>query len=536
MPLYKEVTIPMKWNGFPINIDYFKKLETDINEDMRKLKKDFLEYIETDIRDYILSKYNKKVPISKRGDFPKELLWHVSLEPPTGKNGKPTMAKKGLEKIFERDDLDNYQRQALGWLLNNTYIDPNLLKETQRTLYNKRNPDEEIFNINSKDDLRVLLFDIWNFEPKKKTETGLGKADDEFLHSIIEEKPIITSLIDYNKLAKLRGTYIVGILDRQIDGMIYTSMLQFGTTSGRYASRNPNLQNLPRPKDDDAGLSGLVLKYTNAIRAGFVCGEGHKIIDADYSALEPRCFAHMSGEEKLQAVFAKGEDLYSRIAIDVFGLDDVSANPKDDNFLKKVMPEYRQKTKVFCLAVVYGAEAGRISQAMKVPYEEAKLIIEMYLDAYPGLKKYMEDCDYNVLNRGQVSTQFGRVRHLPLAKEIYEEYGPKILNKSWAKKQGLGESYWKLKNIRNLSKNHPIQGLAGHIVNRASIAISRRFKEESIRGYVGLQVHDQLVCRVAEHQAQKAAKIVQECMENTTIISVPMVAEPEIAENLRDSH
>src|SRR5690606_745379 len=148
--------------------------------------------------------------------------------------------------------------------------------------------------------------------------------DDDFLETLKSKKEI-SMLLDYKKLNKLLSTYVEGILERQIDGVIYTNMLQFGTTSGRYSSRDPNLQNQPRVKDaQDSGLSPVVLKYVNAIRKGFVAGPGRKVVNADYSSLEPVCFAHVSGDEKLRDVFRNGEDLYSRVAIETFNLTGVS--------------------------------------------------------------------------------------------------------------------------------------------------------------------------------------------------------------------
>jgi DNA polymerase-1 len=260
-------------------------------------------------------------------------------------------------------------------------------------------------------------------------------------------------------------------------------MLQFGTTSGRYSSTNPNLQNIPRLKEDDAGLSPLVLHYTNAIKRGFIAPPGYRIVNADYSALEPRCFADASGDELLREVFRKGEDLYSSIAISAFGITDASADPKAPNYLKIKYPELRQKAKVFALAVVYGAEANRIAQALEIDYVTADQIIESYLDAYPNLRKYMEDCDYHATTKGFVKSPFGRIRHLPQAKEIYSKFGAKLLhNRKWVKAQGLDDTRYKLKNALNNSKNFPIQSTASSVVNRAMIATYRRFREDCSTG------------------------------------------------------
>jgi len=312
-------------------------------------------------------------------------------------------------------------------------------------------------------------------------------------------------------------------------------MLQHGTTSGRYSSRNPNLQNQPRIKDEESGLSPLVLNYVNKIRAGFIGGtingKKYKVVNADYSQLEPTCFAHMSGDEKLREVFINGEDLYSRVAIDVFGLKNVSANKHAENYLKKLNPEYRQMAKVFCLAVVYGAEESRISGEMGISWREAKKVINAYLKAYPNLRKYMAKCNYNAKHYGMVRTEFGRVRHLQEAQSMFTLYGDKILDYKWAKRTNKQKIRSKFKNSLNNAKNFPIQGLAAHIVNRAMIALADAFDKNNIDGWISLQVHDEVTTIVREDQAELAAKLLQDCMENTTKISVPLYAEPIIADN-----
>ena len=214
----------------------------------------------------------------------------------------------------------------------------------------------------------------------------------------------------------------------------------------------------------------------------------------------------------------------------------VSAIPSDPNYLKKVNPEFRQKAKVFCLAVVYGAEEARIGQAMKVDFKQAKNIITSYLRAYPGLKRYMNSCDHSVKTKGMVKTEFGRVRHLGEAMSIWTLYGPNIMDYKKARQSGNSDLRRKLKNCLNNGKNFRIQGLAAHIVNRAAIAISRRLKEEGLDAYLALQVHDQLIAIAREDQAQRVKEIMQDCMENTTKISIPLIAEPEIADNIAESH
>ena len=409
----------------------------------------------------------------------------------------------------------------------------------QTKIYLDKKPRKEknrryVFNLNSSDQLAYLLFDQLGIPVNKRTDSGKPSTKADILDEIIEKYnkryKFLDILLDYRKLNKLLSTYVIGILDRQIDGVIYTSMLQYGTTSGRYASRNPNLQNQSSHKDEDSGLSPVVIKYTNAIRAGFKAPKGYKIVNSDYSSLEPMCFATMSGDRRLQEVFHKGEDIYSRVAIDVFKIKDVSADKKAGNYLKKSKPELRKRSKIFTLAVPYGSGPGRIAQSMEVDYKTAAQTINQYLKTYPNLKKYMKRCERDAKIKGKVKTIFGRVRHLKRAASLYTLYGEELLGAKYAIMNGLTKERGELKNLLNNAKNFPIQGLAAHIVNRAMIAVAREFRKQEIDGYVALQVHDEIPCIVREDQAEQAAQILQECMENVVELAVPLKAEPLIAD------
>lgn len=298
-----------------------------------------------------------------------------------------------------------------------------------------------------------------------------------------------------------------------------------------------NCQNLPRIKDEESGLSPLILKYTNAIRAGFIAPKGYKIVNADFSSLEPVCFSEMSGEEKIKDIFRKGHDLYSTVAIDVNNLhDEYSADKKAPNYLKELRPEVRQLWKVPTLGIVYGMEEARLRQAIGCSWKEANKIITDYKNTYPNLKKYMWKCDHDAITKGYVTTIFGRKRHLAFAQELEVLYGHKnLLDYKYAAKNGLLELRRKLKNLLNNAKNFRIQGLAAHIVNRAMIAIAIKLKEEKLDAYIALQVHDEITCIAREDQAERVAEIVQDCMENTIKISVPLVAEPLIADRWSDA-
>jgi DNA polymerase I-like protein with 3'-5' exonuclease and polymerase domains len=524
MPLYKWVTIPMKRRGFPVDVTYFEKLKDTITVELNNLENVIQASLPDEAQAFIKSILDKKAPIKRTGNFPKFLVKQYGLSLPIRK-GKETLARNAIAEKNRQEP-----HWVWSWILGNEHNVQGELELLQAEYFFSMHPDQRfVFNLNSNDHLGWLFFEHFMETPLSKTDGGDNQCDDKFLDSIKDNHLIVALLIDYKKLKKLSSTYIEGVLERHIDGVIYTSLLQFGTTSGRYSSTDPNLQNIPRVKDDEAELSPLVLHYTNAIKRGFVSPVGYRIVNADYSQLEPRAFAEASGDKLLQAAFQRGEDLYGSIAVNVWNLD---CKP---NEVKKKYPEYRQKAKVIALAVVYGAEAGRISKLMNIPFMEAQEIIDSYLDSYPGLRLYMKKCDDAVCKDGYIATKFGRIRHIPEAKGIYKLHGYKLLDKRWAKHNGKDELRWKFKNFLNNSKNFPIQGVAAHTVNRAAIAIAKRFKECKIDGGLVMQVHDELTSIVREDQAEEAAKIVKYCMETTTKLSVPLIADPVIATNWADS-
>lgn len=540
MPLYKKVTIDMKRRGFPVDLDHYRKLDDDIKADIDKLEDEIVEEIEPEIDYFIQGILDKKHPVKAGANcaFPKVLAEVADIPMPVNKKtGKITTAKGEIEKYQKQhpEHNDFYEwiiKGTHGWLATSK-ITQKQIRKAQEVLFFRTKANEGkrfIYNLNSSDHLSEFFHKVRNNPVTARTDTGKPKIDADLLEAIGQHDNVAAKILDFKKLNKLRSTYIIGILKRQVDGYIYTSMLQFGTTSGRYSSTNPNLQNQPRIKDDESGLSKLVLFYTNEIRKGFIAPPGFKIVNADFSQLEPCCFAHMSGDPKLQAVFKKGEDLYSRIAIDVFKLKNVSADKRANNYLKKVSPEFRQKAKVFCLAVVYGAGISRIKDAMKVDAKEANRVIRAYLSTYPNLKKYMNSCDHDAKFKGRVKTIFGRIRHLPGATNLHTLYGRNLLDYKWARANNLTDQRFKLKNLLNNAKNFPIQGLAAHIVNRSMIAMADRMAEHNIEGWIGLQVHDEITCIVREDQAELASNLLQEAMEKTTTISVPLRAEPLVAD------
>ena len=225
----------------------------------------------------------------------------------------------------------------------------------------------------------------------------------------------------------------------------------------------------------------------------------------------------------------------------MFGLTGVSARETDDNYLKNINPEARQLSKIFTLAVPYGANAGRIASIMKKPYEEAARIIDDYLEAYPKLKDYMDSQESEAKKLGRVKTRFGRVRHLPRAKFLYEKLKGKILSKKAMKDYHDEEGvtlYFEFRNYMNNAKNFPIQATAAHVTNAALIKLSKTFEEHKIDGWIALTIHDEITCIVSKKDAHRSAILLKDAMEHNSItdkIDVPMIAEPMIGNNFSET-
>lgn len=535
MPLYKECTIPMKRRGFPVNVKFYEDLLKEITADINSFESEIMGAIDEDVRAFEQIMLDVECPVKPTKSFiePYAALAGIPL-PVNAKTGKITFAAGAITKQKEASPIHS---QFYDWVLGvgEVALDKKLATAAQLEAFKRKNPDmTRPFNLNSNDHLGYLFVTLKGYRANV-TPTGKAQINADFLKSVASQDEHAAMILDYKRLQKIKSTYIEGVLERHIDGVLYTDMLQFGTTSGRYSSQNMNLQNLPRIKDDDSGISERVLKYVNAIRHGLIAGPRRKVVNADFSQLEPCCYAAVSGDAKLQDIFKSGKDLYCQLAIDVFNLKQYSADKKSSNYLKNFEPELRQLMKVVALAVVYGAEAGRISGILKKTYQEAQAIINAYLNAYPGLKRYMANCENKAKKLGYVKNKFGRTRHLTEAKSIYTLYDDSILNRRWAEANKLSQLRYDYKTLLNNAKNFPIQSLAAGIVNRAMIAAARRFRELGLNAYISLQVHDEITVIADEAQAEQVKAILQDCMENTTKIEVPLKAEPLISDNWGDA-
>jgi DNA polymerase I-like protein with 3'-5' exonuclease and polymerase domains len=530
MPLYKEVTIPMEMLGVPLDTKGLEQQQSDISADIERLEKRIQTLISPLLKDVFEPWYLEKTYSPKRtGPFAQALCKYANLSLPHTGSGAYSLTRKALESL--EDSI--YK----GFLQDNgtPYLPPEIIREIQLSMVKGY-----MFNLQSNHHLKKLFFETLKETPISTTPTGQPQVNDEFMDVMGMKYDWAKLLLEYNKLTKIKGTYIDRFLNEAQDGIFYPSFYQHRTISGRYGS---DLQQLPRPLEESQA-SPLVRKYNNELRKNFIAGENYVFIDSDYESLEPHVFAHVSGDKGLKSIFRSGCDFYSTIAIATEKLDGASAFKKDNNYLGRTDKLTRQRAKAYALGIPYGLESYGLSKQLEVHQSHAKLLIENYLNAYPQLKAWMERTNDRVKTVGMVRSEAGRVRHMPKAPKIWKDNGPIILDslKLWTKWNGSKRYAEKkleakeMKKALNNGKNFQIQSLAASITNRACIAIARELKRKGVKGHVCAQIHDQIVVRVPESEAKQWRKSVQFIMENTYKISIPLKAPAEIGVNFADAH
>jgi DNA polymerase-1 len=320
------------------------------------------------------------------------------------------------------------------------------------------------------------------------------------------------NLMALSKAKKLLTTYVENIQRGTHYSIIKPSFLQHGTTSGRYSSRNPNFQNLPR---DD-----------KRIKACIVARPGKVFVGADYSQLEPRVFASVSQDPALCACFSNGEDFYSVVGAPIFDKNDCSMVKKDPNSFATKYPKLRDIVKQFALATPYGTSAFQQSMKLGLSTEECEEIIEKYFAAYPKVELMMLESHEQAKKTGRVTNLFGRPRRIPAAMDI-----PKIY-----KSTPHSELPASARTLLNLAMNHRVQSTAASITNRAMIAFYNKAKESGLEDCtIVMQVHDEIIVECREKDAASVIALLKDCMETTTVLpSVKLEAEPKKALNLAD--
>lgn len=372
---------------------------------------------------------------------------------------------------------------------------------------------------------RENLGKVWDdgkFDPKKGKNMGVKKVGEPWkylacgkdtLKKLSEKYAWVKKLLELKKAEKLLHTYVIGIQERMKYGVINPSFMQIGTTSGRYSSKNPNFQNLPR---DDKRIKSCIISRP-----------GRSFVGADYSQLEPRVFASFSKDERLLKCFSDGLDFYSVIGVEVFNKKDTTLVKSDDdpNFFGNKYKSLRNISKGVALSATYGTTAPKLAPLIGVEIDEAKKVIDDYFEKFPSVELMMLESHEMAKKDGKVVNLFGRPRRMPEAKRISKIYG----------NSPHSELPYEARNLLNLAVNHRIQSTAASIVNRAAIAFHNMVKEANIDAKIVLQCHDELVVECADQDATAAIEILKYCMENTiTLPGVDLIAEPKIAKILSD--
>lgn len=324
-------------------------------------------------------------------------------------------------------------------------------------------------------------------------------------------------LLEYAKNLKLLNTYVEGIQSRAKYNIIRPSFLQHGTTSGRYSSRNPNFQNLPR--------------NDKRIKSCIIARPGNVFVGADYSQLEPRVFASFSKDKRLTECFKTGDDFYSVIGVHTFNKQGLSLKKDDADSFAKKHPDLRDKAKVVGLSATYGNTAFQMARVLDCSIDKAQAIIDDYFTNFPSVMKYMFECHKKVIETGQVENLFGRPRRIPEAMTIRETYG----------KTEHANLPYVARNMLNLSVNHPIQSTGASIMNRAAIACYNKCRELEKNDIswaevkIVMQVHDELELEGPEQLAYEMSQVLRIAMETSVKLPfVELVAEPKIGKTLAE--
>lgn len=354
----------------------------------------------------------------------------------------------------------------------------------------------EDFNINSPKQLGHILFDVLGLDSRKSKKNKNGwSTNEKVLEKLKDDHPVPAKVIEYRELAKLKSTYLDALpqLINVNDGRIHTSFNQTVTTTGRLSSSNPNLQNIP-----------VRTELGRRIRTAFVAPENGVFLSADYSQIELRLLAHLSGDEGLIAAFRSGEDFHAQTAARVFGVP-----------VEEVTPEMRSHAKAVNFGIVYGQQAFGLGQSLHIPMAEAQEMIDRYYRAYPGVREYLDRTVAEAHETGYAVTMFGRKRHIP------------ELSSSNVNMRHFGE---------RTAMNHPMQGSAADIIKLAMIRVEQRLRAEGLKSRMVIQVHDELDFECPNDEVERLTELVGDVMDNVVELSVPLTADIQTGPNWAIAH
>ncbi|TOQ68611.1 DNA polymerase I [Vibrio parahaemolyticus] len=355
---------------------------------------------------------------------------------------------------------------------------------------------EQEFNMNSPKQLQAILFEKMGLPVVKKTPSGTPSTNEEVLQELALDYPLPKLILEYRGLAKLKSTY-TDKLPKMINpstGRVHTSYHQAVTATGRLSSTDPNLQNIPIRNEEG-----------RRIRQAFVAPAGYKILAVDYSQIELRIMAHLSGDQALLDAFRDGKDIHAATAAEIMGVS-----------IDQVSSEQRRRAKAVNFGLIYGMSAFGLAKQLGIPRGEAQAYMDKYFERYPGVMQYMEDTRSAAADKGYVETIFGRRLHLP---EIKSRNG------------------MRRKAAERAAINAPMQGTAADIIKKAMLLVDQWIQEEG-NGRVKLlmQVHDELVFEVEESSLSEIESKVQKLMESAAELKVPLVAEAGHGDNWDQAH
>ncbi len=375
-----------------------------------------------------------------------------------------------------------YEMERIGFMLDydglNAYSDKLALeiKQTEQSIYDTVG---HAFNINSPKQLGAVLFDELSLPHGKKNKNGYSTGA-EILEELKEFHPAVEAILYYRQLTKLKSTYCDGLLAIESpDGRIHTTFKQTMTLTGRLSSAEPNLQNIP-----------VRTELGKELRRFFRAKDGDVLIDADYSQIELRVLAHLSGDDTLVNAFNSGEDVHTITAAQVFSLPE-----------QLVTPEMRSRAKVVNFGIIYGMGDYTLSRDLGVSKREAARYIEGYFARYPAVKRFLDETVESARQTGYVTTMYGRRRYIPelaVTKKQLELFGERV------------------------AKNTPIQGSAADIIKIAMINVEKALQDAGLKARLILQIHDELIVEAPECEAQKAKEILVGCMQNAAHLLVPL--------------
>lgn len=344
---------------------------------------------------------------------------------------------------------------------------------------------DETFNIGSPMQLSHVLFDVMGLPTKglKKTKRGYYSTNAKVLSDLAHDHEIVRLILDWREKSKIKSTYLdtLGPL-RRGDGRVHTTYNQTITATGRLSSSDPNLQNIPTRSE-----------LGRTVKTAFSAGEGSVFLAVDYSQIELRLLAHLSGDEHLVRAFNEGEDFHAETAARVFGVP-----------VSEVTPDLRSRAKAVNFGIVYGQQAYGLSQSLHISMAEARDMIDRYYEAYPGVRTFLDNVVARAKQTGYAETMYGRRRHIPELKAK----NPQL--------RGFGE---------RTAMNHPMQGTAADVIKIAMARVSRRLEEEGFAAHMILQVHDELDFECPVDEVERLTAMVRDVMEHVVDLRVPLIAE-----------